>query len=133
MSKTEELIEKLAVAITRDGERWRDEYRAGMSQFANGVRLQAARPVILDRAKVLWGGPCRLVGWSIEGVGGAAKVRLRNGRDNTADVVATLSVTADGIVDTRWMGPGGLDVGEALYADVVAGTVIGTVYLGAVD
>lgn len=134
MGKTEDLLEKLADSIVRDGERWRDEYRASMSQFANGVRLQAARPIPLNAQKLLWGGPCRLVGWSVRAVGGTATLSLRNGRDDTADLVATVTVSADGVTDTRWLSPGGVSVGEALWATYTgAGTLTGTVYLGAVD
>jgi hypothetical protein len=136
MTKTDNLAEHLGAILARDGERWRDEYRASMAQFAAGVRLQAARPVAIGATpqKLLWGGSCRLVGWSLRAASGTATLTLRNGRDDAADIVATVTLSADGVTDTRWLAPGGVSVTEALWATYTgAGTVTGAVYLGAVD
>lgn len=126
-------IERILAHLDAEREHSRDVMRAAMSQFANGTRLKAARPVLLRPQSLLWGGGCRLVGWSVRAVGGVATLNLRNGRDSSADIVATITLSADGVTATQWLGPGGVDVGEALWADYAAGAVTGTVYLGAVD
>lgn len=145
MKITDDIVEKFAVQVARDGERWRDEMRAAMSQFANGLRLQGARPLAVPFSagtKLLWGGPCRLLGWTLRNpaaAGGNIGVTLYDGRDNGAAVVGTASVGSGSAwaQSLAWFGPSGVSVGDALFLESVVGAgtpnLVGAVYIGAVD
>lgn len=103
----------------------------GLSEFHEGQRITAARYVDVARAPLLWGDRCRLVGWSLRAGGiEPASVTLRNGRDDSDEVVAVVDL--GDVAQTVWLGPGGVAVGEALWA-TVDGSVEGAVYLGVVD
>lgn len=112
----------------------RAEFRAGLTQTKDALRLTGARPVPMGgigSSRLLWGGPVRLVGWNLWASGGPVRVLLHDGRDTGADVVGVVDLAALEH-DAQWLGAG-VSLGEALYAEIVGtGTLTGAVYLGAV-
>lgn len=127
-----ENIQAALLSLPLELQRMSAELQAGLAQSHAGNRLTGARPVDVTR-RLAWGGPGRLVGWSIRADVGAVTLTLRNGRDSTGEVLGTVELATDQS-HTVWMGPGGVDFGEALFLDVTgAGTLVGAVYLGAVD
>lgn len=130
-----ENIQAALLSLPMELQRLTTELKAGLQETHAGQRIDAARYVDVGRAPLLWGDRCRLVGWSLREAGdlpdSPASITLRNGRDDTAEVVAVIDLAAGGH-ETRWLGPGGVAVTEALWA-TVEGTVEGTVYLGVVD
>jgi hypothetical protein len=137
-SSTDKILEHIGRQLEQAGERWRDELRAGFAQTSEGLRIDAARVVPLDgRALALGnGGPCRLLGWSLRNSGATpAVLNFRDGRDTSADMVATVNLGTNSAWqhDTKWFGPTGLAVTDALFLELTGGTMAGAVYLGAVD
>lgn len=133
MNIPDKLAEAIA-AIPLALEEFRSEMASGLAEYHNGVRLRGSRYVSAPRSLV-WGGPGRLVGWSVRAVGGAAVVNLRDGHDVGGDIIATISLTADGAAQTITF-PGGVSFVEALFAELPAtnvGTITGAYWLGAVD
>jgi hypothetical protein len=125
-----ENVQAALLALPMELQRIGAELSTGLAEFHNGQRVDAARYVDVRRAPLLWGDRCRLVGWSLRPAGvEPASVTLRNGRDDSAEVVAVIEL--GDTAQTAWLG-GGIAVGEALWADV-DGTVEGAVYLGVVD
>lgn len=106
---------------------------AGLGEFHNGQRITAARYVDVGRRLVSTGSG-RLVGWSVRNAHATdtVTVTVRNSRDASGDVMATFALDA-GEDSTVWLGPGGVDFGEALYLEVDGGQLVGAVWLGVVD
>jgi hypothetical protein len=120
-------------SIPLELERVRSQFEASLAHFHNGVRLDAARYLPADGRTLAHAGQGRLVGWSVQAVGGSVTLVLRDGRDETADALAVVSLST-GESQTQWFGPGGISVTEALFLDRTgAGTLVGSVLLGAVD
>ena len=123
--------------------RWLQQMQTDLAETLGGVMLRAARPVQVltttsGTARPL-SSPGRLVGWSMRETGGAAPavVRLYDGRDNAAPLVASLSLP-QGSDRIAWLAPGGVSLQEGLYVECVAGgglsqLVEGCVYLGAAE
>jgi hypothetical protein len=116
--------------------RWLSQLQADLSESINGVALRAARPVSVGTG----GGPRplsspgRIVGWSLKETTGAAGAYLRiwDGREaGGGQLLACISV-AQGIT-TNHSTPGGINVSDAVYVEVVSGAVEGVIYLGGVD
>ena len=129
-----ENVQAALLSLPMELERMGAKLQTGLAEFHNGQRLDAARYVDAGRAPLLWGDRCRIVGWSlVEDAEAPAPARLvlRNGRDDSAEVVAVVDLDASSS-STQWLGPSGVAVGEALWA-TVTGSVAGAVYLGAVD
>jgi hypothetical protein len=131
-----ENVQAALLSLPMELERMGAKMSAGLAEFHNGSRLTAARYVDVSRRLVSTGSG-RLVGWSVRNAHASAvlTVNVRNSRDASGDVVATLSLLA-GEDSTVWLGPGGVDFGEALFLDVTgdgAGSLLGSVWLGAVD
>jgi hypothetical protein len=114
--------------------RWLEQMRADVAETLGGVMLRSARAVALTvLPTILSLSPGRIVGWSLrETAGQPYTVRLRNGDNPAADVVAVITGVA-GSGDTKWLGPGGVSFTEGLYVELVAGSVEGAIYLGAAD
>lgn len=134
MGKIEDAIARLGADLEKGAEQWRDEFRAGFSQFANGVRLQGCRVLPL-RGALLYGGPGRLVGWSLRNdhATEAAVITLRDGRSNDDDVAPPVAVLTIAAGDTSNLTVPGASITEALWLQQDGGTLVGAVYLGAVD
>lgn len=133
-------LDHIGAMFAMEGEKWRDELRAGFAAYDRGNRIDAARyrPLPLYGNQVTWNGAGRLVGWSLRAVGGPVTVELVDGHDAVnGDTFASLQLSADGATATQWFGPGGISFTEALYTVVTLGTgatsVRGAIYLGAVD
>jgi hypothetical protein len=129
-------------AIPLEVERIHLSLAAGLAEYANAVRVTGSRVVSLPglpaagTTGLLWGGRCRVAGWSIRAVGGAAVLTLRDGRDVSSPVVAAPTIGGDGQSTTAWFGPAGLTIGDALSFDATVaggGTLVGAVYLAAID
>lgn len=134
MSPTEKVVEKIAEHVALEGEKIRDEVRAGLVETRNGLRVTAARYVPLPANSAPANlGPGRLVGWSALATGGPVRVTFHDGRDTAGDVFSILDLV-DGESDRTWFGTNGISFGEALYLELTgAGALTGAVYLGAVD
>jgi hypothetical protein len=123
-----------------DVARWLAQMQADVAESLGGVMLRSARPVpITVLPTILSSSPGRLVGWSVHETVGANPyvIRLRNGTEGSADLVAVISGNA-GSAESRWFGPGGISFTEGLYVEIVVGgglsqTVEGVVYIGAAD
>lgn len=121
--------------------RWLQQMQTDLTETLGGVMLRGARPVQVGTAA---GGtmrptsaPGRLVGWSLRETGGtaAAVVRMYDGRDATAPLVAVVTLS-QGTSGTDWLSPGGVSLTEGLYLELVGGLsqlVEGVVYLGAAE
>jgi hypothetical protein len=131
-----ENVQAALLSLPMELERMGAKLASGLSEFHNGNRLTAARYVDVSRRLVSTGSG-RLVGWSLRNshATDVATVNIRNSRDASGDIVATLALSG-GEDSSIWLGPGGVDFGEALYLDVTgpgAGSLVGAVWLGAVD
>lgn len=127
-----ENLQAAILALPMELQRITSELRAGLAEFHNGTRITGARYVGVTR-RLAWGGSGRLVGWSVQAVDGPVRCVLHDGRDASGDVLAIVDLV-DTESDCQWFGPGGVAFGEALYLDVTgAGTLTGSVWLGAVD
>ena len=58
----------------------------------------------------------------------AAEVRVYDGTDATGTLLASVALTADGSADLDL--PAGRRFATGLWVDIVAGTVVGSVFLG---
>jgi hypothetical protein len=133
VSTAQNVIDAVGERIALQGEKVRDEIRSGLAETRNGLRVKAARPWPIIANRPANSGPARVVGWSLRADTGAATVTVYDSRDNSGDVVATVQLGA-GQSQTMWLGPGGVSCGEAVFCEVIgAGTVVGALYLGAVD
>jgi len=125
----------LAVArVALELERTRDALAVGLQAFHNGQRLQGARATdVGPGGRRGTTGSGRLVGWSLRAVGGALAVTLRDSRDDSGEVLATINLAADA-THTVWLGPGGISFSEGVrIVQSGAGTLEGAIYTGAVD
>ncbi len=139
MSWQDELRDAIA-AIPLALEQVRSELSAGLGEYHNGLRLQGARAVTVGAGgrDLASAGSGRLVGWSLRATGGEVVVTLRDGRDDSGDPLAVLELDGAALgpacCSTQWIGPGGVSFVEGLYLDAAgAGTLTGSVWLGAVD
>lgn len=113
----------------------RAEFRAGLTQTANALRITAARPQVLNPNGLNSNGAGRLVGWSLRETSGSAPAVVtlyaaRDGGDPGA-VVAVVALAAG--ASTLWApGSPGVSFGDGLFA-VTTGAVAGPLYFGAVD
>jgi hypothetical protein len=123
--------------------RWLQQMQTDLAETLGGVMLRGARPVQVltttgGTARPL-SSPGRLVGWSMRETSGAASavIRLYDGRDNTAPLVASFSLS-QGSDKQAWFAPGGISLQEGLFVEAVAGgglsqAVEGAVFLGAAE
>jgi len=116
-------------------EKIRTELAEGVQQYQNAVRLRGARyvPIGTGGRPLVYAGPGRLVGWSLHATGGAVTVVLRDSRDGGGDAIGAIELAA-GTSQTVPAPGGGVSFVEGLFAVVSgAGTLEGSVWLGAVD
>ena len=100
---------------------------------SNAIRRVGAetRPIINSANTSISRNLGRLAGYSIRETSGTASavVRIRDGFDNTGDILLTISLTA--AESTRdWFMPGGIAFTIGCYLEVVSGAVEGAVFLG---
>ncbi|MEV4557784.1 hypothetical protein AB0K51_12380 [Kitasatospora sp. NPDC049285] len=117
--------------------RWLSQLQADLAQSINGVALRAARPVAIGVAPNGSQRPLssagRIVGWSVrETTGAAAVVRLWDGREAGGQLLGVIAFPAGAAANVMPSG-GGINVSDALFVEVVTGTVEGVLYLGGVD
>lgn len=129
---SKENLEAALLAIPLELERIRSELQAGLQETHNARPLEGARYLPAGGRGKAWSGHGRLVGWSVRAAGGAASVTLRDGDHDNADVIAVIDVPA-GESRTAWFGPGGIDFGSLNLQRAGAGTVEGSIFIGAVD
>lgn len=133
MNIPDKLLEAIAqIPIAIDELRAQNE--AGLAEYHNAARLRGARYVTAGRPLV-WGGPGRLVGWSLRASGGPVLLTLHDGHDTSGDVLATVNLATDGATSNLSF-PGGVSFVESLYVETdtsSTGTLIGAWWLGAVD
>jgi hypothetical protein len=128
-------LDKLADRFALEFDGARAEFRAGLTQTANALRITAARPQPLTPNGLNSNGAGRLVGWSLRETSGTAPATVtlyaaRDGADPAA-IVATVVLPAG--TSTLWApGTPGVSFGDGLFA-VTAGAVVGPLYFGAVD
>lgn len=127
--------ERVAEALL-EVQRHTAEVAAGLAQWQNGNRLNAARPLQINGHGRLWGGRGRLVGWSVIADAGPVRVFVRDGREaGNGDVLAVIDLQATES-ETVWLGPGGISAGEGVFLDLQSGSLAalkGSIWLGAVD
>lgn len=80
-------------------------------------------------AMQLLGFSADIFGWALENPSGsvAASIDLYDSADGSGTVVFPIKLATNG-VDTRWFGPNGVRFENALYANVTAGEVKGSVF-----
>ena|SRR6185437_3108395 len=72
----------------------------------------------------------RIAGYSLHETSGAtALVKLHDGNDAAADLVAVISLVANES-PRAWMLPGGIAFSNGLFVNVVSGSIEGVIYLG---
>ena len=78
---------------------------------------------------ILLGFGIKLFGWSVRNPSGsvAAVMDLYDGTDSTGVPVFTINL-ATAASDSKWFGPNGIQMNNALYANVTAGEVKGSVF-----
>lgn len=112
---------------------WLENLRADVSQTVNGIYLRGARVVPVGTAQNAMTRPTSaagaLMGFGLREVTGTdpAPLLLRDGGPD-GDVVVPITL-ASGEDAHAWFGPGGINLTEGLYVDVLAGEVDGAVYL----
>jgi hypothetical protein len=127
----EKIADKLGELFALQEERTRTQIAAGLVETRNALRLRGARSVPVAGSQLVNGGPGRLTGWSLRAAAGApADVTFRDSRDAFGDPVAVVTIPAGATSNHALPG---VSVTEALYIDVTAGAVSGSVHLGAVD
>lgn len=133
MGHLEDKLEHFVATVALESERTRLAFAAGLSEFVRGQRVTGAiRRDLRGRGK-LYTVAGALVGWSVRAVGGAVTIDLYDGHDNTGDLLASISLAA-GASDAQTMMPAGVTFADGIFADVQgAGTVLGAVWIGAVD
>ena len=113
-----------------------ERLRAELAKSRGGVLIRGAEVRQIrtgNQSSQLAGAAGRLVGWSFrETAGAVATLYLRDGRDSTGDIIAALQLAPNESTRDSYF-PGGLGFQLGLFVDVAAGTVEGSVYLGAVD
>jgi hypothetical protein len=127
----EAIADRLGELFALQGDRIRDEIRAGLEQTNNALRLQGARNRPIYPNTVAWAGSGRLVGWSIAGGASGGTVTVYDSRDTSGEVLAVVAVGADETHNHGLPG-GGVSVTEACFV-AVTGSVTGSLYLGAKD
>lgn len=136
------VIDRIAEHVVNEGALVRSELRAGLVETRNAVRLQGSRaiPVLPTTGLQLSTSGGRLMGWTLRNsaTGGQLTVDLRDGRDSSGELLATVSLGSASAWQNSppmWFGPGGISFQEALYLDltIVSGspTLAGAVYVGA--
>lgn len=127
------LVDRIAERFVLEGEKIRDQVRAGLKETRDSLRITAARYATLYPNSLHATSPGRLVGWSIRETSGAAPatVTIYDGREATANILAVVNLLA-GVSSTIGLPGSGVSFGDGLY---VAGTgaVAGALYFGAVD
>ncbi len=116
---------------------WLENLRADVSETVNGIYLRGARAVPVGDAENAMTRPTSaagaLMGFGIRETTGTdpAPVLLRDGGPD-GDIVVPITLGPG--EDTHvWYGPGGINLTQGLYVDVIAGAVDGAVYLRGVD
>lgn len=109
------------------------EFRASLATTKVAVAIVGAevRPLRSGLAgKNLSASNGRLMGYTLRETTGAATATmyLRDGTDNTGDMLAAIQLAA-GESRTDWFGPGGVNFGLGLFWDLVAGSVEGSVFI----
>jgi hypothetical protein len=118
--------------------RWMMQLQTDLAETLGGVMLRGARPVQVGGAAGSTPRPTtapgRLAGWSLRETSGtvAAVLRLYDGRDAAAPLVACISVPMSGTANHAWPGAG-ISLQEGLFVEIVSGAVEGAVYLGSSD
>lgn len=142
MSAAQQFVDKVAEHVSLEGARVREEFRAGLAETRNAVKVRGARLVPLyGQTGVVAGGSGRLVGWTVRETGGTAGAVLTiySGRDATADVLGVVVLPAGGGQTLGLPGAGVFwedGVSFAVTAPPGAGTpgtVAGSLYVGSVD
>lgn len=132
MGYLEDKLEHFAATVALEGQRTREAFEAGLSEFVRGQRVTGAirRPMKAGQLYTVGG---RLVGWSVRAVTGSGTVDLYDGHDTSGDILASIALAAGGS-DAATMMPAGITFADGLYADVQGGPVLlGAVWIGAVD
>jgi hypothetical protein len=131
------LVEKVTEAVSErfalEGEKVRDEFRAGLKETRDAVRVAGARYAPIYPNSLAASSPGRLAGWSVRETTGTtpAVVTVYAGRDPQADVLATVALAAGGS-SNHSIGGAGVSFGDGAYV-AVTGAVVGSLYFGAVD
>ena len=121
------------LAVPMELQRITSELRAGLTEYHNGQRITGDRYIPAGGRAMAWGGAGRLTGWSVQAVGGPVKVLLRDGRTADGEVLAVIDLVEEES-DTQSLSRGGVAFPEGLYLDRSgAGTLLGAVWIGAVD
>lgn len=110
----------------------REQLAGPLDQFADGLRVRGARALDVSKRQMIWGGRGRLMGWTLRGINATVAVNLHDGRDNSGQLIGTVSVGLNSAWNQSsvWFGPGGVHFGEALFLDLIGtGTVSGAVYI----
>lgn len=137
------------LAAQIDYTRWGAELAAAVSQTLNGVYLRGSKPVpvcthpaapatpaTLYGTQQISGSAGRLTGWTFRvpaSAPGAAHVDLYDGRDNTGQLVSSVTVLAG---QSDKYEHHGIAFVYGLYADITgagADALFGNVYLGATE
>lgn len=144
---TEQTTAELAAQIAYT--KWGAELTAALSQTLNGVYLRGSKPVPVSTHPAAGGGPAttygtqqisgsagRLTGWTFRvpvSAPGAAHVDFYDGRDNTGQLVGSVTILAG---QSDKFQHHGIAFVYGLFADITgtgADSLIGAAYLGATE
>jgi len=108
-------LAQVATALERDHELQRTVLT--VTQNANRLRGNRPQPIGTGGRILAWGGPGRLVGWTIAAGATAVNVTFRDSHDNTGPAIAgPVNVPAN--TSKEFAVPaGGAGFGEALFVD----------------
>jgi hypothetical protein len=134
MGFVDDKIAAVAAQVTLESERTRTELADQFSQTVRGLRIDGALPRPFRTNAENYTAAGRLVGWSLRASGADATITFRDGHNTDADPIATVVIPA-GKSDTTSAPGSGVSFVDALYAEVApgSGTIVGAVWIGAVD
>ena len=124
-----------------------EAHKAGNQYLLDGIRqifTKNGQPVkgalalpvgtALNAVAMLSNSAGRLVGYALkEATGvGTAELDLLDGTNVDGDLLVPITLAANQSV-RDWFGPAGISFGRGLYAQLVSGSITGTVWLGRID
>lgn len=128
-------------------EAYLEAHKAGNQYLLDGIRqifTKNGRPVLgalalpvgttTNALTMLSNSAGRVVGWALKETTGlaTAELDLLDGTNTDGDLLAPITLAPSESV-RDWFGPAGISFGRGLFAQLVSGSISGTVWLGRID
>ena len=123
-----DVLAQVATALERDHELQRAMLT--VTQNANRLRGNRSVPIGTGGRILAWGGPGRLVGWTLSAGAAAATVTFRDSHDASGQPIAGPITVAANTSERFALPEGGAGFGDGLFIDAT-GTFTGVVWIGA--